>query len=186
MYKELRLTTLITVFAICLILIFSGKINAAFETEEIEPSIPEAEVTHVTYIPEATVEMAVDISEEKPEEEEPAMSDKDIDLIALVTMAEAEGECEKGKRLVIDTILNRVDSDRFPNTVSGVIYQKNQFTSMWNGRADRCHVRKDIRKLVIEELKSRLNSDVIFFTAGQYGDYGTRMFRVGNHYFAKY
>ena len=38
---------------------------------------------------------------------------EDIELIALVTMAEAEGECEEGKRLVIDTILNRVDSVYF-------------------------------------------------------------------------
>ena len=53
---------------------------------------------------------------------------EDIELIALVTMAEAEGECEEGKRLVIDTpILNRVDSVYFPDTVYGVVYQANQF-----------------------------------------------------------
>lgn len=45
------------------------------------------------------------------------ISNDDIELVALVTMAEAEGECEEGKRLVIDTILNRVDSASFPNTV---------------------------------------------------------------------
>lgn len=31
-------------------------------------------------------------------------TDEEIELIALVTLAEAEGECEEGKRLVIDTI----------------------------------------------------------------------------------
>lgn len=61
------------------------------------------------------------------------ISDDDIELIALVTMAEAEGECEEGKRLVIDTILNRVNSDSFPNTVYEVVYQPSQFSSMWNG-----------------------------------------------------
>ena len=61
------------------------------------------------------------------------MSKEDVELIALVTMAEAEGECEEGKRLVIDTILNRVDSEHFPDTVYDVIYQPNQFSSMWNG-----------------------------------------------------
>lgn len=59
------------------------------------------------------------------------ISDDDIELIALVTMAEAEGECEEGKRLVIDTILNRVDSISFPNTVYEVVYQPSQFSSMW-------------------------------------------------------
>ena len=68
--------------------------------------------------------------------EKPRFSDEEIDLIALVTMAEAEGESELGKRLVIDTILNRVDAETHPNTVHDVIYQNGQFTSMTNGRVD--------------------------------------------------
>lgn len=111
------------------------------------------------------------------------LTDEEIDLIALVTMAEAEDEPEEGKRLVIDTILNRVDSPIWPNDVHGVIYQPHQFTSMWNGRVDRCYVMDDIVSLVHEELKSRTNYDVVFFTADEYGKYGTPMFSVGNHYF---
>ena len=55
-------------------------------------------------------------------------------------MAEAEGECEEGKRLVIDTILNRVDSEHFPDTVYEVIYQPNQFSSMWNPFVEKPYV----------------------------------------------
>ena len=111
---------------------------------------------------------------------------EDIELIALVTMAEAEGECEEGKRLVINNILNRVDSVYFPDTVYGVVYQANQFSSMWNGRVDKCFVDDDICQLVEEELQSRTNVDTIFFTAGEYGKYGRPMFQVGNHYFSSY
>lgn len=114
------------------------------------------------------------------------ISNEDIELIALVTMAEAEGECEEGKRLVIDTILNRVDSKHFSNTIYDVIYQPNHFSSMWNGRIDRCKVREDICQLVKEELESRNNYDVIFFTAGYYSKYGVPLFQVENHYFSKY
>lgn len=114
------------------------------------------------------------------------LSQEDIELIALVTMAEAEGECEEGKRLVIDTILNRVDSEQFPDTVYDVIYQPHQFSSMWNGRVDRCEVTDDICQLVKEELKSRLNYDVIFFNAGHYSAYGTPLFQVENHYFSSH
>lgn len=113
-------------------------------------------------------------------------TDEEIELIALVTLAEAEGECEEGKRLVIDTILNRVDSSYFPNTVSEVIYQKNQFSSMWDGRCERVTVSNDICELVREEINSRYNADVIFFTANDYGNYGIPMFQVGNHYFSSY
>lgn len=117
---------------------------------------------------------------------EEQMSIEDIRLIALVTIAEAEGECELGKRLVIDTILNRKDSPHFPNTICEVVYQPNQFTSMWNGRVDRCEVTEDICQLVREELYLRTNNDCIFFTAGNYSEYGIPMFQVENHYFSSY
>ncbi len=122
----------------------------------------------------------------EPLEEEELLSYEDISLIALVTMAEAESECEEGKRLVIDTILNRVDSEHFPDSVYDVIYQRSQFSSVWNGRIDRCEVREDICELVREESKSRTNTDVIFFTAGEYSKYGVPMFQVENHYFSSY
>lgn len=119
-------------------------------------------------------------------ETEELLSQDEIELIALVTMAEAEGECEEGKRLVIDTILNRADSEHFPNTVYDVIHQPNQFSSMWNGRVERCEVRDDICLLVREELETRTNSSVMFFTAGKYSVYGKPMFQVESHYFSSY
>lgn len=132
------------------------------------------------------IEKAIGITEEpEPQEMSTYLTDYEIDLISLVTMAEAEGESDHGKRLVIDTILNRVDSKKFPNTIHDVIYQKHQFSSMWNGRVDKCYVMESIRNLVIEESLSRTNSDVLFFTAGKYGKYGTPLFIVGNHYFSK-
>jgi N-acetylmuramoyl-L-alanine amidase len=115
------------------------------------------------------------------------LTQEEIELIALVTMAEAEGEPEEGQRLVIDTILNRVDSDLpyFPDTVHDVVYQKNAFSSMWDGRADRCYVMEELCQLVREELQNRTNREVLYFTAGEYGKYGTPVFRVANHYFCE-
>ena len=153
------------------------------EEISIEFDIPE---TPVVKPPIKEVIDHVEVIEEPVVVESYSMSEEDIRLIALVTMAEAEGESEYGKRLVIDTILNRMDHERFPDTASEVIYQKNQFTSMWNGRVDRCYVMDDICQLVREELQSRTNYDVVFFTAGGYGKYGTPMFSEGNHYFASY
>ena len=145
--------------------------------EDIEPIIepeiesePEPEIPEVPEIEVATL----------------SLSDSDIDLIALVTMAEAEGECEEGKRLVIDVILNRYDSSRFPNTISGVIYAKNAFECMWNGRVNRCYVRDDIRQLVIEELQSRTNSNIHYFRTNYYHKFGKPVVSVGNHYFSTY
>ena len=114
------------------------------------------------------------------------LSQEDVDLISRVVMAEAEDEPYEGKIYVVDTILNRVDSKHFPNTVREVIYQKDQFTSMWNGRYDRCQSNKDLDKMIQEEYNNRSNSDIVFFTADHYGKYGKRLFSVGNHYFASY
>ena len=101
-------------------------------------------------------------------------------------MAEAEGESELGKRLVIDTILNRVDSSYYPNTISGVIWQKGQFSSMYNGRVNKCYVSDDICRLIKEELEYRRDNSVIYFRTCYYSSYGKPMYQVGNHYFSSY
>lgn len=123
---------------------------------------------------------------EKGETEEELATQYEKDLIAIVTMGEAEGECEEGKRLVIDTILNRVDSEHFPNTIEEVVYQPGAFEAMWNGRVNKSYDMTGIYEMIDEELENRTNSDVVFFTAGQYGAYGKPLFSVGNHYFASY
>lgn len=117
-----------------------------------------------------------------------SLSYDEIELIALITMAEAEGEDEMGKRLVIDSILHRVECDHgyLPDTVYDVIYQPNAFEPVWNGRMDRCEVRDDIRQLVVEEIENRTNYDIVYFTAGEYNPYGTPMFQHGNHYFSSH
>lgn len=111
------------------------------------------------------------------------ITDDDIRLIAWITMGEAEGECEEGKRLVIDTILNRVDHQNFPNSINEVIYQPSQFSCVWDGRLNRTSATEEVCQLVREELNNRTNYDVLFFTAGEYGKYGTHLFQVENHYF---
>lgn len=132
------------------------------------------------------VETVMETEKETTEVMSYSIPTSDIELISMVVMAEAEGEPEEGKRLVIDTILNRVDSGHFPNSVNGVIYQANQFSSMWNGRINRCYVKDDIYELVLEELNHRTNSDVIFFRTSHYSNYGVPMYQVGNHYFSSY
>lgn len=121
-------------------------------------------------------------------EEKLPLTQEEIELIALITMAEAEGESEEGKRLVIDTILNRVDSELsyFPDTVKGVIYQENQFSCLSDGRIDKCYVSEDICELVKDELRNRTNSEVLWFRAGYFCKYGEPLLVEGNHYFSKH
>lgn len=107
----------------------------------------------------------------------------EIDILAQLTMAEAEGECEEGQRLVIDTVLNRIKSETFPNDLREVIFQKGQFSCIKNGRYDKCYPTDDIRELIKEEILTRTNEDVLYFNARGY-HYGSPVCKVGNHYFS--
>ncbi len=61
-------------------------------------------------------------------------SNSDTYLLARAIYGEARGEPYIGQVAVAAVILNRVKDSRFPNTVSGVIYQKNAFTCVSDGQ----------------------------------------------------
>ncbi len=146
--------------------------------ELVKSKAPVEEITEE----ETTEEITEEITEE--ETIKSYISEDEMNLIALVVMAEADGQCEEGRRLVIDVILNRLDSSIFPNTIYEVIYQPEQFACMWNGRIDVCYVKEENLKLVKEELYSRFNYDAVFFRTKHFFDFGTPLFQVGAHYFS--
>ena len=61
-------------------------------------------------------------------------STSDIQLMARAINGEARGEPYEGQVAVGAVILNRVKSSKFPNTVSGVIYQSGAFTAVSDGQ----------------------------------------------------
>ena len=52
------------------------------------------------------------------------------DLLAKVIWAEARGESAEGQQAVAEVVLNRLKSDRFPNTLHDVIYGEGQFRTV--------------------------------------------------------
>lgn len=58
----------------------------------------------------------------------------DLYLLAKCIYAEARGESYTGQVAVGAVILNRVRSSSFPNTISGVIYQRGAFTAVDDGQ----------------------------------------------------
>lgn len=112
------------------------------EKEKSRPVyIATEEVAETTYTPE--VEEATQPTEtaKAVETEEPLIASMDWDkddsyLLCKIAMAEAESEGVKGKALVMLVVLNRVWSNEFPDTIEEVIFQKNQFSPVANGRYD--------------------------------------------------
>ena len=58
----------------------------------------------------------------------------DVQLIARAINGEARGAPYEGQVAVGAVILNRVKDSRFPNSISGVIYQPGAFTAVSDGQ----------------------------------------------------
>ncbi|MCI8641345.1 MAG: spore cortex-lytic enzyme SleB [Clostridia bacterium] len=63
-----------------------------------------------------------------------ASNTSDIQLMARAINGEARGEPYEGQVAVGAVILNRVKDSRFPNSISGVIYQSGAFTAVADGQ----------------------------------------------------
>ncbi|MEK4028947.1 MULTISPECIES: spore cortex-lytic enzyme [Bacillaceae] len=64
----------------------------------------------------------------------PGFSQNDIQLMANAVHGEARGEPYEGQVAVAAVILNRLESQSFPNTVSGVIFEPRAFTAVADGQ----------------------------------------------------
>ena len=107
----------------------------------------------------------------------------ELELLALCVEAEAGNQGLEGKRYVVDVILNRVDDPDFPDTITGVITQPYHFTTYWDGAIDRADPTEETFEAIRLELEERLNYEILYFTAGDYGAYGTHWKKIGDHYF---
>lgn len=61
-------------------------------------------------------------------------SESDLNLLARLIYGEARGESYEGQVAVAAVVLNRIKSASFPNTMSGVIYQRYAFTAVDDGQ----------------------------------------------------
>lgn len=62
------------------------------------------------------------------------LTDDEIYMMAKMIYGEARGESYTGQVAVGAVIINRIKSPSFPNTMSGVLFQKNQFTAVDDGQ----------------------------------------------------
>ena len=61
-------------------------------------------------------------------------NDADLYLLARTIYAEGRGEPYSGQVAIGAVIMNRVRSPQFPNTISGVVYQRHAFTAVSDGQ----------------------------------------------------
>ncbi|MDR7241307.1 cell wall hydrolase [Priestia megaterium] len=119
-----------------------------------------------------------------------SISESDKDLLARLVQAEAKGEPYAGKVAVATVVLNRVDSDSFPNSIHDVIYQGTQFTPVQNGEINKA-ADAEAKKAVNEALafRGQGKGSLFFFNPDKTSDQWLRQKQVtitiGHHVFAK-
>lgn len=138
---------------ILIILCLTFAITALAEepAEDTEEAVTEEEIEPIVVTIAAEEIIEVDVIETETEPEVVAqkesvsvgsvglvstisMSDSDYDLLCKIVEAEATGQAVEDKMYVAAAIMNRVNSDSFPNTVSGVVYESGQFSPVSDGR----------------------------------------------------
>lgn len=97
-------------------------------TEATEPTEP---ITTAPTIESTYAELPSLLSKpHKPiAKQEPPIDEHGVELLAMVIYQEAGSDyiCDDCRRRVADVVLNRVDDERFPNTIEAVLTQKDQY-----------------------------------------------------------
>ena len=134
-----------------------------------------------------------------PETQEAAasvsLSDRDYQTLLKIVQAEA-GNCDRtGRILVANVILNRVESDTFPDTVHSVVYQRHQFSPVGNGSINRCRVTDATVEAVDSALAGEDYSDGALYFMNRrassrknvrwFDNHLDFLFKHGNHEFFK-
>ena len=111
-------------------------------------------------------------------------TEEEVTMIAAIIQCEAGNQSDDGQRYVADSILNRVDSPWFPNTVLEVINQPGQYATRKKAARLAKSGNIPIRCYgnAIYELTARTNREIIYFGRG-YGS-GEPLFKEGNHCFS--
>lgn len=127
------------------------------------------------------------------------LSATEKNILMRIVEAEATGEDITGKMLVANVVLNRVNNSSFPDTVEGVVFQKNgsvyQFSPIKDGRYYKVEISDETKKAVKRVLNGEDKSEgALYFMSRSMAKASsvtwfdrslTRVFKHGTHEFYK-
>ncbi len=121
------------------------------------------------------------------------------ELEALLRIVEAEAGCEdeEGKLLVANVVLNRLNSDKFPDSITEIVFQREngvtQFSPVANGSYYKVTISEETVDAVGRALAGEdISRGALYFAARKYADSDsmrwfdektTLLFRHGGHEF---
>lgn len=114
-------------------------------------------------------------------------------LLEQLVEAEAGGEDMQGKIAVANVVLNRLKSEKFPDSITAVIYQENQFEPISSGalygKNPSSNSKDAVRRAFLGERV--VDSNILYFWANWLDDnnsiwnHAEAVNVIGNHYFGK-
>ena len=113
----------------------------------------------------------------------------DLEVLLRIVEAEAGCEDEDGKLLVANVILNRLNSEKFPDSITAIVFQRENGVSQFSPIADGSYYKVSVGRALAGEDISR---GALYFAARKYADSEsmrwfdeklTLLFRHGGHEF---
>jgi spore germination cell wall hydrolase CwlJ-like protein len=114
----------------------------------------------------------------------------EMNCLALVGYHEAKGESDRGMIAVMQVTMNRVKSEKFANTICGVVYSPNQYSwSKYNPPIKEPKQYERAKRLAYEVVNGKhhdISGKALFFNSLHRKPSGTVCtIRIGNHSFYK-
>lgn len=134
--------------------------------------------TQQAQIQDSSVPLAVEVSKRST-----TLTEEELELMLKVVSAEARGESWDAQYMVACVILNRMESDLFPNTLTEVVTQTGQFSCVPYAIRN-VPITDSVREAVAAALDDNiLDEDVLWFRSDYYHPFETKAFQIGRMYF---
>ena len=103
------------------------------------------------------------------------LTQEDLEVLLRIVEAEAGCEDEEGKLLVANVILNRLNSDRFPDSVTEIVFQRENGVTQFSPVADGSYSRVQISEETVDAVGRALAGEdisrgALYFAARKYAD----------------
>ena len=115
-----------------------------------------------------------------------SLSEEELLLLQKVVSAEARGESSETQYTVACVVLNRMESDIFPDSLTEVVTQSGQFSCVESGAIINVPITESVTAAVDMALDNNtLDSNILWFRSGHYHGFHNRAFQIGRMYFSQ-
>lgn len=168
---------------------FSGELVEAIQNEVVTEDNVETEIP----TEETAEQVVVEVTPEALTGNSFSLEDQEYQVLLKIVEAEAGCEDTEGRMLIANVVMNRVRNGYFPNTVTEVVYQRQdgtaQFSPVSDGRIDTVNVSQGTIDAVARVMNGEdISQGALFFRSvrsrsGWFDQKLSRVLEHGNHIF---